>query len=44
MRPLSNELLENIMENCGIWYSIHGIRGKTDDLDMSLETVCRGSG
>lgn len=38
---LSNDLLKDIIESCGVWYSIDGIKAETEDFDMSIEDACR---
>lgn len=34
---LTFDLLEDIVDNCGIWYSLEGIMYETEDFDLSLE-------
>ena len=31
--------LEDIIEECGIWYSADGIRAECEDFEMSLEEI-----
>lgn len=38
---LSDKILKDIMENCGVWYSIDGIRFETEEFNMSLEDAFR---
>lgn len=33
--------VENMIENCGIWYSIEDIKMETDDFEMTLEDLCK---
>lgn len=40
-RYLSYRLLDEILEECGIWYSFEGIKHETEDFDMTLEECCR---
>ena len=37
---LTEKELNDILENCGVWYSFEGIRYETED-DMSLEDCFR---
>ena len=34
---VTQESVENIINNCGIWYSFEGIKYETEDFDMTLE-------
>ena len=38
---LSSKFLRDIIESCGIWYSIDGIRAETEEFDMTLEDAFR---
>lgn len=38
---LSDNLLDEILDECGIWYSFDGIRFETEDFDMTLEECCK---
>lgn len=38
---LSDKFLKDIIESCGIWYSIDGLRAETEEFDMSLEDAFR---
>lgn len=38
---LSDKFIKDIVESCGIWYSIDGIRAETEEFDMSLEDAFR---
>lgn len=33
-------VIEEILEECGIWYSANGIRAETEDFEMTLEEIC----
>ncbi|MBR3209092.1 MAG: hypothetical protein IKF82_02370 [Bacilli bacterium] len=33
----NSERLEDIVNSCGVWYSLEGIRYETEDFDMTLE-------
>lgn len=34
---IEREGIEDIINNCGIWYSFEGIKYETEDFDMTLE-------
>ena len=36
----SISLIEDLLEECGIWYSADGIRAEREDFDMTLEEIC----
>lgn len=38
---LTNSLLDEILEECGIWYSYEDVKHETEDFDMTLEECCR---
>lgn len=38
---ITQEGIEDIFENCGIWYSFEGIKYETEDFDMTLEDCFR---
>ena len=38
---VTQESVEDIINNCGIWYSFEGIKYETEDFDMTLEECCR---
>ena len=38
---LTHKLLEDIMDSCGVWYSLDGVRAETEDFEMSLEEACK---
>lgn len=38
---VTQEGIEDIINNCGIWYSFEGIKYETEDFDMTLEECCR---
>ena len=38
---VTQESVEQIIEDCGVWYSFEGIKYETEDFDMTLEECCR---
>lgn len=38
---VTKEGVEDIINNCGIWYSFEGIKYETEDFDMTLEECCK---
>lgn len=38
---ITQESIEQIIEDCGVWYSFEGIKYETEDFDMTLEECCR---
>ena len=34
---VTQESVEQIIEDCGVWYSFEGIKYETEDFDMTLE-------
>ena len=38
---VTQESVEQIIEDCGVWYSFEEIKYETEDFDMTLEECCR---
>ena len=38
---VTQKLIEEIIEECGIWFSFDGIRYETENFDMTIEDCCR---
>lgn len=33
--------IDDVLDNCGIWYSLEELRSETEDPSMTLELACR---